>query len=204
MLGIASKCIILNYETYTSLSLQLLKIATMEQQKDNKERLGITAANLEEWFNKLNSLDLIEEEAYLNNALLNSKNPKALLFFLKYELLPFVPSIDVAGIRFKWKFFLNDWVAKNFQKLESLESSSDFAETLQRSLQTGLMKEKLAEYVETTLASKDMLSMAEVLAYLKISKPTLYKLEENGKLPRFRVGRRVLYKRTDVEKVVTG
>jgi excisionase family DNA binding protein len=176
----------------------------MDQQKDNKDRLGITSANLEDWFNRLNNLELLEVEAYLNNALVNAENPKALLYFLKYELLPFVPSIDVAGIRYKWKFFLNDWLTKNIQKLESLESSSDFSETLQRSLQTGLMKEKLAQYVETTLASKDMLTIAEVLAYLKISKPTLYKLEENGKLPRFRVGRRVLYKRSDVERVVTG
>jgi excisionase family DNA binding protein len=176
----------------------------MEQQRNYKDSLGISSANLNDWFNTLNAFGLLEVETYLNNALLNAENPKALLFFLKYELLPYAPNPDVAGIRYKWKFLLNDWLAKNIQKLESLESSSDFAETLQRSLQTGLMKEKLAEYVETTLASKDMLSMAEVLAYLKISKPTLYKLEENGKLPRFRVGRRVLYKRTDVEKVVTG
>ena len=176
----------------------------MDQQRINNDRLGISSENLKDWFNTLNALELIEVEGYLNNALINAENPKALLFFLKYELLPFVPSIDVAGVRYKWKFFLNDWVAKNMQKLESLESSSDFAETLQRSLQTGLMKEKLAEYVETTLASKDMLSMAEVLAYLKISKPTLYKLQESGKLSVYRVGRRVLYKRSDVEKVVTG
>ena len=176
----------------------------MDLQKDYKDRLGTTSDDLAIWFNTLNLLELLEVEAYLNDALLNTENPKALLFFLKYELLPFVPNIDVVGIRFKWKFLLNDWVAKNVEKLETLESSSDFAETLQRSLQTGLMKEKLAQYVETTLASKDMLTMAEVLAYLKISKPSLYKLEENGKLPRFRVGRRVLYKRTDVEKVVTG
>jgi excisionase family DNA binding protein len=176
----------------------------MELQKDNKDLLGTTSDDLTIWFNTLNGLQLLDVEAYLNDALLNAENPKALLFFLKYELLPFVPNIDVAGIRFKWRFLLNDWVAKNMQKLESLESSTDFAETLQRSLQTGLMKEKLAQYVETTLASKDMLTIAEVLAYLKISKPTLYKLEENGKLPRFRVGRRVLYKRIDVEKVVTG
>ena len=176
----------------------------MDQQKGNKEPLGITSVNLREWYYTLNSLELIEVENFLNTSLLNAENPKALLFFLKYELLPFAPNIDVAGIRYKWKFLLNDWVAKNMQKLESLESSSDFAETLQRSLQTGLMKEKLAQYVETTLASKDMLSMEEVLAYLKISKPTLYKLQESGKLSVFRVGRRVLYKRSDVEKVVTG
>jgi excisionase family DNA binding protein len=90
------------------------------------------------------------------------------------------------------------------QKLETLESSTEFPETLQRSLQPGLMKEKFEQYIETTLASKDMLTMAEVLTYLKISKPSLYKLEENGKLPRFRVGRCVLYKRIDLEKVVTG
>lgn len=176
----------------------------MDQQKDNKDRLGITSVNLREWYYTLNSLELIEVENFLNTSLLNAENPKALLFFLKYELLPFAPNIDVAGIRFKWKFFLNDWVTKNIQKLESLESSSDFAETLQRSLQTGLMKQKLAEYVETTLASKDMLSMSEVLAYLKISKPTLYKLQESGKLSVYRVGRRVLYKRSDIERVITG
>jgi excisionase family DNA binding protein len=176
----------------------------MEQQKGNTEPLGITSANLREWYYTLNSLELIEVENFLNTSLLNAENPKALLFFLKYELLPFAPNSDVAGIRYKWRYLLNDWVAKNIQKLESLESSSDFAETLQRSLQTGLMKEKLAQYVEITLANKDMLSMAEVLAYLKISKPTLYKLQETGKLSVYRVGRRVLYKRSDVERVVTG
>ena len=49
-----------------------------------------------------------------------------------------------------------------------------------------------------------MLSIAEVLAYLKIYKPTLYKLEENGNLPLFSVRKKVLYKRSDVEKVVMG
>lgn len=154
----------------------------MDQQIDNNESLGISSENLKDWFNTLNALGLLEVETYLNNALLNAENPKALLFFLKYELLPFAPNVDVAGIRYRWKFFLNDWVAKNIQKLESLESSSDFAETLERSLLTWLMKEKLSEYVETTLASKDILTMAEVLAYLKISKPTLYKLQESGKI----------------------
>ncbi len=47
---------------------------------------------------------------------------------------------------------------------------------------------------------KAMMTIPEVTEFLRISRQYLHTLTKEGKLPSYKLGRRVLYKRTEVEE----
>lgn len=46
----------------------------------------------------------------------------------------------------------------------------------------------------------DILTLEELAEYLKISKPTLYKLVENGKIPALKLANQWRFKKEDIDK----
>jgi len=47
---------------------------------------------------------------------------------------------------------------------------------------------------------KDLLSQAELLEYLQIGRTTLFKLLKKNKLPHIRLGRKLLFRKKDIDK----
>lgn len=46
----------------------------------------------------------------------------------------------------------------------------------------------------------DILTLEELAEYLKISKPTLYKMVENGKIPALKLANQWRFKKEDIDK----
>ena len=53
--------------------------------------------------------------------------------------------------------------------------------------------------MDQTLAS-DILTLEELHGYLKIPKPTLYALAQNGRIPAAKVGKHWRFRRTDIDE----
>jgi len=49
---------------------------------------------------------------------------------------------------------------------------------------------------------RELMTVREVLQYLKIGRTTLWKLRIQGRLPEVRIGCRLLFRRSDVEQFV--
>lgn len=65
------------------------------------------------------------------------------------------------------------------------------------------IKDELSTYFSSNKGAKsqlDMLSMKDLCEQMKVSKPTIIKWTRLGLLKAHRIGRRVLYKREEIEK----
>ena len=49
---------------------------------------------------------------------------------------------------------------------------------------------------------EELLTLEELATYLKISKPTLYKMVENGKIPALKIANRWRFKKDDINRWV--
>jgi len=49
---------------------------------------------------------------------------------------------------------------------------------------------------------EELLTLEELASYLKISKPTLYKMVENGKIPALKIANRWRFKKDDINRWV--
>jgi excisionase family DNA binding protein len=58
-----------------------------------------------------------------------------------------------------------------------------------------MAKINLRPYMET-----DILTVKELHSYLKIPKPTLYALAQNGRIPAAKVGKHWRFRRTDIDQ----
>lgn len=70
------------------------------------------------------------------------------------------------------------------------------------------VREVIAEYTATAINAPpanelEVLSPAEVCSLLKISRPTLIKLNKDGKLNGKRLGGKIFYQKSEVEKALT-
>lgn len=65
-----------------------------------------------------------------------------------------------------------------------------------------LMPKQDAPVVSIEQSTSDLLTSKEVVLKLRISQTMLWKLEKQGKLTPTRIGRRVLYRRADVESLI--
>ena len=63
----------------------------------------------------------------------------------------------------------------------------------------GVLAEKLNELTPPAASETEFLTRKEVAALLRISIPTLHELIKTGKLKGYRIGGRVLFKKTEVE-----
>ena len=50
----------------------------------------------------------------------------------------------------------------------------------------------------------DIFDLNELSGYLKIPKSTLYKLSEAGKIPSFKVGKQLRFRKSAIDKWITG
>lgn len=46
---------------------------------------------------------------------------------------------------------------------------------------------------------KELLSQADLLEYLQIGRTTLFKLLKNNEIPHIRLGRKILYRKADID-----
>jgi len=63
-----------------------------------------------------------------------------------------------------------------------------------------LIREELKQASAAPIDDKGYLSRKEVCDLLKITLPTLNVWQRSGKIPAHRIGRRVLYRKTDIER----
>jgi excisionase family DNA binding protein len=67
-----------------------------------------------------------------------------------------------------------------------------------------IIKECLSEVIDEKLLKKEppdeLLSRKEVASLLQISLPTLHKKQREGKIPFYRMGTRILFKKSEVMK----
>lgn len=61
---------------------------------------------------------------------------------------------------------------------------------------------KYDEYIEryTIMGHSGILTLNELCRYLKIPKPTLYRLSENGTIPSFKVGKQLRFRKNAIDK----
>ena len=55
-----------------------------------------------------------------------------------------------------------------------------------------------------TLTDTDILTVQELHGYLKIPKPTLYALAQNGRIPAAKVGKHWRFRRADIDEWLKG
>ena len=72
-----------------------------------------------------------------------------------------------------------------------------------KDLISGIFDEKLKSFQPTQEYPDKYLTRQEVATKLRITFPTLHKLTNNGTLIAYRIGGRVLYKKSDVEDSLT-
>ena len=61
---------------------------------------------------------------------------------------------------------------------------------------------KYDEHIEryTIMGHSGILTLNELCRYLKIPKPTLYRLSENGTIPSFKVGKQLRFRKNAIDK----
>jgi excisionase family DNA binding protein len=61
---------------------------------------------------------------------------------------------------------------------------------------------KYDEHIEryTIMGHSGILTLNELCRYLKIPKPTLYRLSENGTIPSFKVGKQLRFRKKAIDK----
>lgn len=88
--------------------------------------------------------------------------------------------------------------------LESMQAVRDAVSDLEREITAALADHRAEAAFPQRPSDDEWLTLAELAAWLKVGRTTVYRLVTSGAVPSYRVGRSVRVRRADVERWLEG